>query len=203
MTRPRLSTATPLSINDVTYYLVTDGSGHVDKFGGWAAELRNPRSDADCHFLCGASAGTGEVYRMEFTALLEALTFLFNHANYWGNNALSMLARNPMTIEWYNDNEALVNSVRRDPVSLQPLSRRDTYRDLWARFEWFEQYIRFNAIHLPRETPEMKMVDWYASSCREMIKGFTGANTYSTVLESMVKVEREKIEQSNSDVSDA
>lgn len=162
-------------------YLVTDGSGHADGFGGWASEIISGKivPVREEHYIMGSAAGIGDVFRMEMTALATALTFCFNRWTLWGR--LEHLHQNPLRIRWFNDNEALVNCVRRDIHTGKPLYQRRVCEDLWAQIAWFENFVILDANFVSRETDVMKIVDWYASTSRVSIKNFTTANPYEDV----------------------
>lgn len=168
----------PLPDDQVDYVVVTDGSGHLDGYGGWATKITLPhRYPPETHWLRGGCTGNGQVYRMEVTALLEALTWIFNHGQFWGTQAQRNLHETPLRIQWYGDNEAAIKSVHRDPVTKQhAYARAGQIEDLWARFEWFEPFVRINGTHVGRDQTRMLGVDWLASTCRVILKSCDAAN---------------------------
>lgn len=167
------------------FHLVTDGSGHVDGFGGWAGEVQTGcRRRAEKHYIFGSSAGTGNVFRMEMTALISSLNFIFDKWNFWQGDVLRSLRVNPLTVEWINDNQALVNSVYRDPTTKRHANDRRFAPDLWEQLQWYEQFVVINAMHVPREDDRMKSVDWYASTNRRIAKEMAEAAPFEQVVNS-------------------
>jgi hypothetical protein len=147
--------------------LVTDGSGHVDGDGGYAAHLIwTSRGEPGQAMGCATCTS---VYRMEFTALLEGLTLLAHRHDLWSGRTQDAHRLRPLRVWWVGDNESLVNSVKRGPNG-QPIYSRDSAPDLWGRFEFFERYMHVEAHHSGREAAIMKSVDWYASTLRVVIK---------------------------------
>jgi len=176
--------STDWKYNEIDFILVTDGSGHVDGFGGWAAEIETgPTRPSEKHHIFGGAAGTGEVFRMELTGLISALTFIFNKWQFWQGDMLRAFRSNPLKIVWSGDNQALVRAVYRDPVTKQHANSRYSCPDLWRQFEWYESFVIIAAQFVEREEPIMQTVDWYASTNRRMCLELAAAAPLELIIE--------------------
>jgi len=157
---------------DIEIY--TDGSGHINGFGGWAAFITTPdRIKKD--FRMGSACCTS-VDRMEFTALLEGL-----------QGAWEMVMQRPEYMDpdwkpnilWFSDRESLVNSVK-------GIYGRTNCPDLWQRFDFYEANMiinpRFVTEEIKKTLVEFKEVDLQSSVGYQMIKNYISSKPFSTAL---------------------
>ena len=152
--------------------LFTDGSGHKDTFGGYAAYARTP-DKAVSQFCMGAISGTS-VDRAEFTALIEGLRICSEMwARFPRKTLLPANAVSPKPkICWYSDRESLVLSFKR-------VYARDNCPDLWRAIEYYEEHMVIDAKHVSEPftetTPEFVEVDLQSSTGRLIIKNYFAA----------------------------
>lgn len=150
-----LSTLFDVNIRSIIdYYIFTDGSGHKDGVGGWAAYILNTQTLSSNLIYGGQNKTT--TYRQEFKALLEALQFLFQNDD-----------NKNLQIEHYTDSESLNKGIRNE------YSRRNRNIDLWNFYEFFEIYYFIESNHVNRDVSAIEKVDLHASSMREIIKQYT------------------------------
>ncbi len=170
------------------FYLYTDGSGHTDGFGGWAALILSTRHNVYSQLMAGHSATT--VARAEFHALLDGLQFILETMKWESPLEIERLEREPATVLWNSDREDLVRSVTRDAEG-NPIYRRKASPDLWARFAFYERLFQIEAQHTPRETnPYHNIVDRFASDARVLIKDYVQLpdNTTGRLLSEALRV---------------
>jgi hypothetical protein len=157
------SISPPISNPEADVTLFTDGSGHMDGFGGWAAVVKS-RDGKFRDFRMGAMTGTS-VDRMEMTAMIEGL-----------HMALHLVTEHPEirrnigilpSVLWYSDRESMVKSA------LGEFGRTNA-TDIWSQYAWFETQLRIYPVHVLRETehPEFQAVDLHASTARLIIKNY-------------------------------
>jgi len=150
------------------FMIYSDGSGHLDGFGGWAVYVCTPNKSASM-FRMGAVIGT-TVDRAEMTAILEGMQMV-----------LELAAALPRTIpfgqqHWkpkvklHSDRESLV-------MSIQGIYERSNSLDLWKRFEFYEAHMVIDANFVARETDfeEFIFVDLHASTARIIAKNYREA----------------------------
>ena len=104
--------------------------------------------------------------RAEFLGLLNGLHGIFETMG-WDNSArLKAMEHRRAEIVWISDRESLVRSVTGE-------YRRRTQPDLWAQFEWYEQYIDIRPLHVKRRSmPWQDIADILASEARVLIKDY-------------------------------
>ena len=149
---------------DIEIY--TDGSGHVNGFGGWAAFIATPdRTHKD--FRIGSANGTS-VDRMEFTALLEGLQGAYEMLDRLLQSRFDDPKWKP-NISWFTDRESLLNSVKR-------IYGRSNCLDLWARFQFYESRMiitgNFVTEEMVMKMPEFREVDLQSSTEYQQIKNY-------------------------------
>jgi ribonuclease HI len=160
-----------MSIKAPNLLLFTDGSGHADGFGGYAAYVKTA-DDLVKHFCMGSCSDTS-VDRMEFTALIEglrmAMEMWMRFPEAW-ENAMSdnPVLRKPRVL-WHSDRESLVLSVKN-------VYARDNCPDLWAAFAHFESVMEIEARHVTEPftdtVSEFVEVDLQSSTGRDMMKNY-------------------------------
>lgn len=152
------------------YLLFTDGSGHQDKFGGYASLVIANYAHSPTKMACcvGGAFGTS-VERMEFTGLLEGLQSILDTGGYNKSAGHAELAVRRPHIAWFTDRESLALSCwMPDGV---PFYRRKSCPDLWARYEWYEQFFTIIPIWCGRTTHAAQDVsDKLASEARVLVK---------------------------------
>lgn len=144
----------------------TDGAGHPDGFGGWAAVITQVQCDGDPVVipspvqLQGGQSGTS-VDRMELTALLEALTYIEKTAKLYPE------LKRHVAVLWLCDRETLVRTVNNQYAA-------HTNRDLYYRLSYFEKLFAITGMHIPRDTPDEnhQWCDKESSSLRRHVKAF-------------------------------
>lgn len=147
------------------YLVFTDGSGHQDGYGGWAA-LAIETATGRKMFRMGGQSGTS-VERMELTALIEGLLMCAE----LGRLSLAVEAHQVYfrkTVLWRSDRESLVKTITGE-------YRRSTEPDLWKRLDVVMARFAISAEHVSRENdfPEFGPVDLHASTARIMMKSYT------------------------------
>jgi len=161
--------------HDIEIY--TDGSGHINGFGGWAAYITTPdRTRKD--FRMGGASRTS-VDRMEFTAFLEGL-----------QGAMEMAQEMPEwrdegwcpAVLWYSDRESLVNSVLKTYA-------RSNCPDLWDRFAFYEGQLlitpKFVTEEIFAHSAEFREVDLQSSVNYQMIKAYLSGQPFSPKFEAI------------------
>jgi ribonuclease HI len=139
------------------YIIFTDGSGHTDKIGASCSIIYNCELDIYRTVVSGRNHTT--VPRQEFIALLQALEYINNTDTFTGK-----------CIKWYSDCEALVKSVSRE-------YSRNSNKDLWHMFAYYESEYDIDAEHVVRESEFMQQADLHASSVRQILKDYLFAIT--------------------------
>lgn len=154
---------------DIEIY--TDGSGHKNGFGGWAAFIATPdRVFKD--FRMGTANGTS-VDRMEFTALLEGLQGAWEMSEKMPQKHLGEWKPG---VRWFTDRESLLNSVKR-------IYDRSNCQDLWNRFVFYEKRMDIDAKFVTDEMiktmPEFREVDLQSSTGYQMLKSYMAQLPFS------------------------
>lgn len=148
--------------------LVTDGSGHTDGYGGFAAMAYTPDKLVKT-FRMAALSGT-TVDRAEFGGALEGFNMVLDM---W-NAMPQRLTQDPTQagarakVLWISDRENMVLSALRTQA-------RSNSPDLWARYEWYEKVLDIYPTFEkdPEKTRvEFAIVDIEASIGREMIRNY-------------------------------
>lgn len=155
------------------FELYTDGSGHINGFGGWAA-LAVIDDGSSSVFRMGTACGTS-VDRMEFTALLEGLQCVWELA-------MRMLAHNDSNwkpdVLWCSDRESLINSVKL-------VYARSNCPDLWPRFEFYEKIMAIKPYFMTdaviKDCFYFQEVDLQSSVGYQMIKNYMSSKTKSDI----------------------
>lgn len=153
------------TVPDFDFSVFTDGSGHPDGYGGWAATAIENATGRKM-FRMGGQSGTS-VERMELTAMIEGLLMCAE---------LGRLSLQPdpgrmyprRTVLWRSDRESLVKTMSGE-------YRRSTEPDLWKRLDVVLARFAVTAEHVGRENdfPEFGPVDLHASSARIIMKSYT------------------------------
>ena len=145
-------------VDGVDYHLFTDGSGHVDGYGGWACLLEDT-DRRPLAFRMGCVIGS-TVDRMEMTAILEGLQLVTEHRGPLASPHSKVRIRRAVVV-LTSDRENLVKSIMGE-------YGRENSPDLWARFSCYEQQLTIRAQHVGRNAriAQMDMVDLHASSGR-------------------------------------
>jgi ribonuclease HI len=141
-------------LDDVDYYLFTDGSGYTDGIGGSCAVIHNVAEDETQTVIAAKSKTT--VPREEMQALLNGLAHIYNNDK-----------RTGLCIRWFSDCEALVKSVNNE-------YGRGKNKDQWCAFDFYEQRYDIEANHVLRDNdiPYMSIADLHASSMRQWLKSY-------------------------------
>lgn len=146
--------------------LVTDGSGHVDGLGGYAAMAYTP-DKAIKIFRMAALSGT-TVDRAEFMGALEGLNMCLEIWNAMPQRLSSDPSQSEarMKVLWISDRESMI-------LSAKNVQERSNAPDLWARYAWYEGVMDITPTFEkdPEKTrPEFAVVDMQASTGREVMK---------------------------------
>lgn len=160
------TTQSPTGLFD--FYIYSDGSGHYsDRVGGYGAIICSPVHDECKHiasFGCGTHMETG---RAEFMAVMSALHAILELKGWERKSARSVLSSNKPTVLITSDRLDLVGSINKE-------FRRESNADLWAQFEWYEQYLDIKATHVKRDTqPTQRVADILASELRIVLLEYT------------------------------
>lgn len=169
--------------------LYTDGSGHQDGFGGYAAFVKTPDGLVE-RFCMGAMSETS-VDRAEFTALIEGLRLAMEtwqrfpqSSRLIGGDVEWIVPK----IRWTSDREALVLSVKK-------VYDRSNCPDLWAAFEYFERIADIEAVQISEVEAEALRefieCDLHASTGRVLMKSYY-VNTPLTVDEKLLPKKKSK-----------
>ena len=145
------------------FRLVTDGSGHSDGYGGFAAILTVPGEADVIHRVFGGSTHSS-TDRMEFAALLSGLQYCTERLpSGWLSERLP---GDRWPLHWWSDRESLVKSA-------QGLYKRKAAPDLWRSFTYFEEIFEIACAHITienydpeSECPWLVEADSLASSLR-------------------------------------
>jgi len=162
-----------LSVNaaDFDWQIYTDGSGHVDQFGGAGVIGFSPRFHK--YFTRAAAFYGYETDRAEMEAMLLGLHTIMVKMGVKDHADFKRLELEPITVFWMTDREDLAGSASGMTFTERPPYKRRANMDLWLRMEWYERYMRIIAVHRKRNTnPYQKLADRLASDCRPLIKGF-------------------------------
>lgn len=158
-----------MTSTDIKIY--TDGSGHINGFGGWAAFITTLDGILKT-FKMGGCCGTS-VDRMEFTALLEGLQGAWEMSRAMPESNIPDWRP---SVLWFSDRESLVHSVKR-------LNSRSNCPDLWVRFEWYERVMditaQFMTDELMKTSLEFKEVDLQSSIGYQMYKSYVSGKPFS------------------------
>ena len=142
----------------------TDGSGHKDGYGGWAAIATTPDGILRT-FRMGAASGTS-TDRMEFTAMLEGLQMALEMSEKFPRHGLIECKS---SVKIISDRENLVLSIKKAYA-------RSNAPDLWARFEYYEKILDIQAKHVGDEEKALLKdftgVDLEASTGRILIRDY-------------------------------
>ena len=154
----------------IDWMVWTDGSGHVDGFGGYGAVAMRVRLLGNtCIPIQRASAaicGT-TVNRAEFTGLLEALQVIHTIEMGGRGQGASMYPVIPVRVRWFSDRENLVLGVATNPETGEAWYGRNVDQDLWARYDWYAKSIIVRPVHIERNSMAMQAkCDFIASHGR-------------------------------------
>ncbi len=142
----------------MTFLLFTDGSGHLDGFGGWACLLQVPELKLEQTRFGGVKGTSTE--RMEMHAMLAGLQLCMDVAH--DHQVLRP------EVHWRSDRESMVKialGAYKPSASL----------DLWHAYRYYEQHLTILPAHvkIENEGVEFKLCDMHASTLREVIKKYT------------------------------
>jgi hypothetical protein len=161
---------------------VTDGSGHQDGFGGYAFLLFDSAKEKIKTGMGAMMPSTVET--CEFTALLEGLKEL--HENHYQKTP--GLRSRKAVVRWLCDREALILSVLRSPEKDGgSVFKRRSVKDLWRRFEFFEEIFDICPVFMKRDNlvSSHSVVDKVASEMRVVLKEY-----YETFLADQIENEK-------------
>lgn len=152
----------------IEFDLYTDGScSSRDGMGGYCAVLLDNRTQ-DRYAVFGASNHTS-VPRQEFTALFHGLEKIFELMGWKTEKDAAQGAEHGISVKWYCDREDLVMSVDQRRTGY----KRRAYPDLWARYEYYERFIRVVPVKVPRNTlPFQTLSDKVAGEMRMKVKHY-------------------------------
>ncbi len=171
------------------YVLYTDGSGHQN---GWGAYAAVARYNTDLNHLLRVAGNYGSsVQRNELTALLEGLFAIADHqlrrviqlglrevspGNPWNTFA----GEDRITVLWFTDRENLAKALVYDD-DMRPLNKRARERDLWMRYSAMAKHFCITPMLVPRnEVPAQAVCDALCTVARDAMLGaleFFTANT--------------------------
>lgn len=162
------------------YTLWTDGSGHSDGYGAYAAIWKCADGDMDMSF--GANYGQ-TVNRNELIAMIEGLTAILSDRVVKMRGVLEMNPKNELaalndadrvTVAWHTDRQNLAVSLLWNDAG-EPVFRRNSDRDLWARFSFLAKHACVVPYHSPRNVvAQQGMCDEVCTLMREAIKKMDG-----------------------------
>lgn len=156
-------------MNDSDFDLVcySDGSGHVDGFGGWAALCETP-DKVWCIFRSAAINGIS-VERAEFSGLLEGLQM-----------AMELSKQLPQYVPGWKPRVMLFTDRENLVLSIKGVYDCGTDKDLWNRYRYYESILDIAVTHLDRESKiaAFKLCDREASTCRIIAKQYAQANNF-------------------------
>lgn len=161
------------------YVLYTDGSGHQDGWGAYAAVAKH--NDTDEFILRAAGNYGSTVQRNEMTAMLDGLFSIADHqirrvmklgleeVNS-GNPWHTLLGENRISVMWYTDRQNLAKALLFDEEGLT-LNKRGNERDLWMRYSSMSRYFCITPMHTARNTiPMQKVCDSLCDVARDAMK---------------------------------
>lgn len=152
--------------SEYDFVLYTDGSGHQDGYGGYAAVVVSKKFKEASGVVAGGMLGT-TVNIAEFDAILYGLQSILLKLNIHEEKSFTRIFgyEKPTAIV-VSDRMNLVGSINRE------FSRR-TDPHLWRQFEWFEERMSIVARHVDRNTVVLQaQADNLASLSRLVIKDF-------------------------------
>jgi ribonuclease HI len=154
-------------MNDFKIY--TDGScWDKDGLGGAAAIIYCEHTQE--YYGKILAENFSKVSRMEFKALLMALSLCFQLRGYTTEKNTRVTNVVPIEIEWFSDREDLVYSVDQKNTGY----KRNANPDLWAGYAYYEPKIKMTAHHNPRnKILFQKMADELAGDMRALLKKYT------------------------------
>jgi hypothetical protein len=155
----------------IAAFLFTDGSGHADGFAGSGLRLMIPGKPA---IVACAAETHSSTERGEFVGLLRGLAIFTDQLGWTKRQIEDARYTGKLHICWVTDRESLALAVARDPTKqdLPYYSRRST-PDLWASFEYFEQFLHVHALFTKRcSNFSMDQADMMASDSRQTLKNF-------------------------------
>jgi ribonuclease HI len=169
----RASTAKGQPYEKPAWLLLTDGSGHADGYGGYAAVIVNTKTLV-IHEVAAGIKGTS-TEEAEFLGLLNGLKSILGHyvAKSGRPTALQRLEAEQPVIHWITDRESLALSVWRDPKTNEPVYRRKSTPELWAMYRYFEPLFRVVPLWTKRQTLALhNRADVLASELRVNVKEY-------------------------------
>jgi len=142
------------------YYLATDGSGHQDGCGGYAATYFQVGQE-EVRYAYGSNFGQ-TVQRNELRAFLEGLHAILQWevSERLGKEAsvkvnYESLSEDPVRVFWHTDRQNLAAALLfREDHSM--LGSRNTDRDLWGQFAVLNQYTCVSPILAGRNTEALQ-----------------------------------------------
>lgn len=147
------------------FVLYTDGSGYTDGYCGYCAILvcKVPQLEGSSTVM-GSMSGSS-VDRAEMMGLLEGLEGILRIEE---SLPKFRIANRRLQVTWFSDRESLVKSVKGE-------YGRNSSKDLWARFAYYETKFEIDARWVERETdyPEFQACDLHASTQRAILKSYT------------------------------
>ena len=146
------------------FVLFTDGSGHQDGYGGWAALVKST-TRPDLHNIRMGGMTQTSVDRMEMTAMVEGLHMTLALAGRVAPQGGRLNGKH--SVIWFSDRESLIKSALGE-------YGRGNSTDLWNQYAWFETQLTIIPIHVRREVDheEFRSVDLHASTIRIILKNY-------------------------------
>lgn len=179
---------------DCDYLLYTDGSGHADGYGGWAAYLTCGNLELPGRVRYGGGNGTS-VERAELTACLSGLRMVLEVEGLdsakaclsppWNEGRSRPHGRvgRPL-VKWFTDRESICLAAARNPDGCETYYRRDKNPDLWGQYLFYEQLFFIHPVLVPRnEVPGQALCDLVAGDQREMMKGYGAMTDMQALIE--------------------
>lgn len=158
----QLKSQISIDLANYDYVIVADGSSYyTDYMGGYGAIVLTPgMADKEAAIFAFGSATHTEVGRAELQAILHALHALFVENHQESSYQLELLKESNERVLVISDREDVVKSINK-------VYKRNVNRDMWAAFEWYEQYYDIIAEHTPRDDKDVhKIADAIASELR-------------------------------------
>lgn len=140
------------------YVIYTDGSCyHKNNSGGYATIVISI-FDGNHLTVAGSSTNT-TVARMEFLAMLDGLEIILED---FTKEAMRKPHEDEIMAYWFSDREDLVKSVNGE-------YKRKVNQDLWARFDYYNSFIKIKAQFVPRATHKLNIIcDKVAGTMRKL-----------------------------------
>lgn len=160
------------------YVLYTDGSGHENGWGAYAAVAKH---SADPDHILRVSGNYGStVQRNELSAMLDGLHAIADHQlrrvmrlalrEVHPKNAWSTFTGDDrITVMWFTDRQNLAKALLFDEW-MRPLNGRNSERDLWMRYTAMAKHFCITPMHVPRNViPAQAVCDELCEVARDAL----------------------------------